>query len=165
MLCSAINLQFSVTANVNYNNYICSVKMIYDWNSCVNGNVWFKCTRMFSRINYMQTGSRSWQIPCSGEITWWRHQMETFSALLVICARNSPVAGEFPAQRPVMRTFDVFFDLHPNKRLSKQWWGWWFETPSCPSWCHRNELSSIWIIVLTSMDISPYHHLVFGLHH
>ena len=31
--------------------------------------------------------------------TWWRHQMETFSALLAICAGNSPVPGEFPAQR------------------------------------------------------------------
>ena len=46
--------------------------------------------------------------------------------------------GEFPAQRPVTRSFDVFFDLHPNKRLSKQWWGWWFETQSCPLWRHRN---------------------------
>ena len=27
---------------------------------------------------------------------------------------------EFPAQRPVTRSFDIFFDLHPNKRLSKQ---------------------------------------------
>ena len=51
------------------------------------------------------------------------------SALLAICAGNSPVTGEFPAQRPVMRNFDVFFDLRLNKRLSKQWWGWWFETP------------------------------------
>ena len=41
---------------------------------------------------------------------WWRHQMETFFALLAICAGNSPVPGEFPAQRPVTRTFDVFFD-------------------------------------------------------
>ena len=61
---------------------------------------------------------------------WWRHQMETFSALLAICAGNSPVTGELPAQRPVTRSFDVFFDLCLNKRLSKQWWGWWFETPS-----------------------------------
>ena len=38
--------------------------------------------------------------------------------------------GEFPAQRPVTRSFDVFFDLRPNKRLSKQPWDWWFETPS-----------------------------------
>ena len=45
--------------------------------------------------------------------------METFSALLAIDAGNSPVSGEFPAQRPVMRSFDVFFDLRLNKRLSK----------------------------------------------
>ena len=45
--------------------------------------------------------------------------METFSALLALCAGNSPVSGEFPSQRPVTRSFDVFFDLRPNKRLSK----------------------------------------------
>ena len=44
--------------------------------------------------------------------------METFSALLAICAGNSPVAGEIPAQRPVTRNFDVFFDLRLNKRLN-----------------------------------------------
>ena len=65
-----------------------------------------------------------------GALWWWRHQMETFSALLAICAGNPPVTGEFPALRPVTRGFDVFFDLHPNKRLSKQWWGRWFGTPS-----------------------------------
>ena len=48
-------------------------------------------------------------------ISWWLHQMETFSALLAICAGNSPVTGEFPAQRPVTRSFDVFFDLRLNK--------------------------------------------------
>ena len=66
--------------------------------------------------------------------------METFSALLAICAGNSPVPGEFPTQRPVTRGFDVFFDLRPNKRLNKQWLGWWFETQSCPLWRHRNEI-------------------------
>ena len=50
------------------------------------------------------------------------------------------VPGEFPAQRPVTQSFDAFFDLHPNKWLSKQWWCWWFETPSCPLWRHRNGL-------------------------
>ena len=64
--------------------------------------------------------------------------METFSALLAICAGNSPVPGEFPAQRPVTRSFDVFFDLRLNKRLSKQSWGWWFETQSGALWRHRN---------------------------
>ena len=45
--------------------------------------------------------------------------METFSALLALCAGNSPVPGEFPSQRPVTRSFDVFFDLRLNKRLSE----------------------------------------------
>ena len=35
--------------------------------------------------------------------------METFSALLAICAGNSPVPSEFPAQKPVTRTFDFFY--------------------------------------------------------
>ena len=64
--------------------------------------------------------------------------METSSALLAICAGNSPVPGEFRTQRPMTRSFDVFFDLRLNKRLSKQWWGWWFETLSCPLWRHCN---------------------------
>ena len=63
-----------------------------------------------------------------GGQAWWRHQMETFSALLVLCAGISPVTGDFPAQRPVTRSFGVFFDLRLNKRLYKQSWGWWFET-------------------------------------
>ena len=45
--------------------------------------------------------------------------METFSALPAICAQNSLVHGEFPAQKPVTRSFDVFFDVRPNKQLSK----------------------------------------------
>ena len=51
--------------------------------------------------------------------SWWRHQMETFFSLVAICAGNSPVTGEFPAQRPVTRSFDVFFGLHLNKRSSE----------------------------------------------
>ena len=73
--------------------------------------------------------------------SWWRRPIETFSVLPAICAGNSPVTGEFPAQRPVMRRFDVFFDLRLNKRLCKQSWGWWFETPSCPLWHHCNVLN------------------------
>ena len=49
--------------------------------------------------------------------------------------------GEFPTQRPVTRSFDVFFDLRPNKRWSKQPWGWWFETLSWSLWRHCNVLS------------------------
>ena len=75
-----------------------------------------------------------------GEMTMslWRHLMETFPALQVLCAGNSLVTGEFPA-RPVTLSFDVFFDLCLNKRLSKQPWGWWYETPSHSLWRHCNE--------------------------
>ena len=65
-----------------------------------------------------------------------------FSVLLDICVGNSPVTGEFPTQRPVTRSFDVFFDLRLNKRLSKQSWGWWFETPWRPLWRDSNVLFS-----------------------
>ena len=52
------------------------------------------------------------------------------------------VTGKFPTQRPVTRSFDVFFDLRVNKRLSKQSWGWWrFETPSRPLWRQSNDSS------------------------
>ena len=88
-------------------------------------------------------------VPCpySGPFfgtTWWRQQMKTFSALLALCAGNSPVTGEFPSQRSVTRRFNIFFDLRLINRLSKQSWGWWFETPSCSSWRHRNDFSCYW---------------------
>ena len=49
--------------------------------------------------------------------------------------------GEFPTQRPVTRSFDVYFDLRLNKRLSKQPWGWWFETQSMSLWRHCNVIT------------------------
>ena len=69
------------------------------------------------------------------DVIKWKH----FPRYWPFCAGNSPVTGEFPAQRPVTRIFGVFFDLRLNNRLSKQWWGWWFETPSRPLWRHGNE--------------------------
>ena len=92
--------------------------------------------------------------PSRFPVSWWRHQMETFSALLAICAGNSPVPGEFAAQRPVTRNFDVSFDLRPNKLLCKQSWRWWFETPSRPLWRHRNGVAvccSIWLVPIRFM--------------
>ena len=62
--------------------------------------------------------------------------METFAALLAICAGNSLVTGEFPTQKQVTRSFDVVFDLRLYKRLSKQSQGWWFETLPRPLWRH-----------------------------
>ena len=45
--------------------------------------------------------------------------METISALLALCAGKSPVTGVFHLQRPVRRSFDIFFNLRLNKRFSK----------------------------------------------
>ena len=78
--------------------------------------------------------------------------METFSVLLAICAGNSPVPGEFPVQRPVTRSFDVFRDLRLNKRLSKQSWGRWLEAPQRPLWRHSNALQDIQRIIVTSHE-------------
>ena len=73
-----------------------------------------------------------WQSTWKRTWSWWRHQMETFSALLALCAGNSPVPGEFPAQGPATWNIDVSFDL--NGWVN----GWWFETPSHSLWRHSN---------------------------
>ena len=80
------------------------------------------------------------EITLENKVSWWRHQRETFSALLALCEGKSPVTGEFPSQRSVTRSFDVFFDLLLNKRLSKQSIRQWFETPSHPLWRNSNDL-------------------------
>ena len=100
------------------------------------------------------------------DLPWWRHQMEIFSALLVLCAGNSPVIGELPAQRPVTRSFDVFFDLRLNKRLSKQSGGWWFETPSRPLWRHSNvilgaDVRNVILIRLVQKELWVKYDLIF----
>ena len=96
----------------------------------------------FKKVRLNISSAKWWPFcPWGNELTmtWWRHQMKTFSALLAFCAGNSPVTDEFPAQRPVTQSFDVFCDMCLNKRLNKQWPGWWFETPSHSLWHHCNE--------------------------
>ena len=78
-----------------------------------------------------------------------------FSALLAFCTGNSPVSGEFPAQRPVTRSFNILFYMRLNKRLGKQWWCWWFETPSRTLWCHCNDReTSIFIFHMKHLNIN-----------
>ena len=43
-----------------------------------------------------RTPSSKWTGLCKFSSSWWRHHMETFSALLALCAGNSPVTREFP---------------------------------------------------------------------
>ena len=104
--------------------------------------------------------------------SWWRHQMESFSALLAICAGNSPLPCEFPSQSPVTWTFDVYFDLRLNKRLSKQSWGCWFETLSSPLWRHSNEYvlktmcrrqDPLWVYKCSSTQVFVYSPISFQL--
>ena len=66
-------------------------------------------------------------------ITW-----KYFPRYLSFVVGNSTVTGEFPVQRPVTRSFDVFFNLRLNKQLSKQSKRWWFMMPSRSLWRHCN---------------------------
>ena len=85
---------------------------------------------MLSGCVYLNKGSRH------GDVTKWKH----FSALQALCEGNLPVTGEFLSQRPLTRSFDVFFDLRLNERLSKPSRSRWFETPLHPLWRQWNGL-------------------------
>ena len=95
----------------------------------------------------------------------WRHMAAISRVCLKMTSSNGCIfrvtgplcgeftgPGEFPAQRPVTRSFDVFFDLRLNKRLSKQPRGWWFETPSWSLWRHRNVRN------VANVEIKRCHH-------
>ena len=85
------------------------------------------------------------------------------SALLALCAGNSLAIGEFPSQRPLTRSFDVYFDLRLNKRLSKLWWGWWFEAPSCQLWrpCNEQEINRM----ISNFECKRYDKQYTIMHH
>ena len=74
--------------------------------SCWRGK-FLRWTQEWYSFNYYLYMIEQWALRTW--VSWWRHQMETFSAILAICAGNSPVPGAFPAQRPVTRSFDGFF--------------------------------------------------------
>ena len=94
-----------------------------------------KCTDAYGYtvegINTSAGHNFSWRIKSSGahftEIctvephfnTWWRHQMAIFSVLLALCEGNPPVAGGFPSQRPVTRSFGIFFSFAPEKTVEE----------------------------------------------
>ena len=106
--------------------------------------------------------------------TWWRHQRETFSALLALCKGNSSATGEFRSQRPATRNFEVFFDLCLNKRLSKPARRRSLETSSHSLWRHFN--GGAYFILQTDMSGNndylrllipyikqrPHHNLIFN---
>ena len=98
---------------------------------------WLACSDYQAAISFVAMLD-PWHCKTRLRCLWWRYQMRRFSALLALCERKPPVTGGFPSQRPVTRSFDVFFHLCLNKRLSKQSRCWWFETPWRSLWRHCN---------------------------
>ena len=103
---------------------------------------------------------------------WVLHSLSVSTVVNLIMMTSSngnifrvtgPLCGEFtgprwiPVQRPVTRSFDVFFDLRLNKRLSKQSWGWRFETLPRPLWRHSNV---VWLpgVAISSSNMTLFCH-------
>ena len=135
-----ISLIFHGKANsLSFPQCVGTLKLSFWWKFRQNG-ISFSMSPFLATIHPKNSTQDSWSIVFCvvwyRTISWWRNQMETFSALLALCEGNPPVSGEFPLQRPVTRSFHVFFDLRLNKRLSKQSRRQSFETPSWSLW-HR----------------------------
>ena len=105
----------------------------------MEGNHWFTC-QATNNINDQQTvlsESIDFAVVSSGkhdDVIKWKHFPRNWPFV-----RGIHRSRWIPhTQRPVTRSFDVFFDLRLNKRSSKQPWGWWFETPSWSLWRQCN---------------------------
>ena len=90
----------------------------YQWINSINQ---YKSTLKPKQIRFMMTSSNGNVFRVTGHL----------------CGEFTD-PGEIPAQGPVTRSFDVFFDLRLNKWFRKQSWCWWFETTSRPLWRHCN---------------------------
>ena len=114
--------------------HTCSAKY-GNWRRCV-----FTGMKFTDKIIPTDTLHRSLTIitQCLVQLHMMTSSNGTFSALLALCAGNSPVTREFATRSPVTPGLDIFFDLLVNKRLSKQSCGWWFDTPASSLWRHGN---------------------------
>ena len=75
------------------------------------------------------------------EHSWWRHQMEAFSALLAPCAGNSPVIGEFPSQMASNAELRYLCDVSWSKLLSKR---------------PNDDLGRIWVVCIKTRCLNQY---------
>ena len=94
------------------------------------------------------------------DVTKWKHFPRYWPFVWGIHRRpvNSPHKG------PVTRSFDVFFDLHLIKRLSRHWWGWWIETLTRPLWRHCNARYIYWAGACKVNTLSPNGAIDLGQH-
>ena len=121
-LCSVYSL-VGTTCFMNRNNI---------FNSCWFVTIWLWLDPKPFSLSLHAFLDIAWILFLYDDVIKWKH----FSALLALCVGNSPVTAEFPIQRPVTRSFYIFFDQRLNKQLRKQSWGRWFETPSRSFWRH-----------------------------
>ena len=100
------------------------------------------CTSFFQtavRTHHKTTTYHNWIVLSHDDVIKWKHFPRYWPFVRGI--HRSPV--KTPQKRPVARSFDVFFDLRSNKRLSKHWWCWWFETQSRLLWCHCKDIVAV----------------------
>ena len=102
-----LTLSYRIVSYHEHGRYTSTVNRCFDW---LDERLYFPPLRYAhatsSLIAWIFADS---DMRCgSWSSSWWRHQMETFSTLLALCAWNSPVTGEFPSHRPVTRSFDMF---------------------------------------------------------
>ena len=142
-----IRRQRSMCRGMPWNNFMpAAVRYCPGRNSRIssNINVWFDCSYNYnSHIHAFMHGDAYAYQGLHDNV------METFSVLLAICAGNSPVS------------FDVFLDLRVNKRLSKQFWGWRFETLPCSSWRQCNAFYQYGLTFITAWISYYIHHKIW----
>ena len=114
----AVTRSFDVFFDLCLNKYL-SKQSRRRWFETASRSLWRQCNvccqyhsslpavKLFHSLQHMKVLRHHG--PVDFTYSRWRHQMETFSVLLALCAENSPVSGEFPAHRPVTRSLDVFF--------------------------------------------------------
>ena len=94
----------------------------YMWCPCLNQNG----VKMLKRGNYIQPAHST-----GHNLTQRSMSRIPLSMMTSSNGKNFRVTGHLCGE---------FTGPHLNKRLSKQSWGWWFETLSRPLWCRCNGL-------------------------
>ena len=137
--------------NYQHENHLTNIYILrcFSWHS-VHLVIWFWQLNIATNTSKCHNSALTFQkVP--GKNPWTPRKNVAPSALvgpgtIAVSDRNPTITAtaytsfqpSYATERPVKRSFDVFVDLHQNKRLSKQSWGWWFETPLRLLWSHCN---------------------------